>query len=138
MEDYHDKYALLIFKELTNKLLFSKNSVSFLKYLLFRRDERLRFLITRFLNNSLTPEKLIDALDELVEKESSRCFNALFANHSLEVGKKISKEERQQKSLNYINLTYGEIDFVSFRSILSKCCRGKNFKVFYDLGSGKY
>jgi len=53
----------------------------------------------------------------------------------LEVGKALSKEEREERALESKSLIYGEVEFSAFSKVLRKigCPPGG---VFYDLGSG--
>jgi len=106
--------------------------------LLQRNDERLHFVVSRFLKRSTTYAQLLDLLIELVVTEANWEYNRLFSNVSLNQGKELSRNERKAKGINATSLTYGEIDFHSFVHILLKKVKIPNKKnaVFYDLGSG--
>ena len=63
-------------------------------------------------------------------------YNDLFSDTSLEVGKTLSKKEREDLHLQEEkSLIYGEVEFKSFYSILRKI-NPKPGLIFYDLGSG--
>ena len=63
-------------------------------------------------------------------------YNELFADTSLEVGKTLSKGERDERNLNHEkSLIYGEVEFESFYRVLRKINPQPGL-IFYDLGSG--
>jgi hypothetical protein len=120
-------------------MLLSLNRSCFLKTMLFRQDERLLFIIRRyFVSKSMSEDAFLTELLELSARESANMFDQLFINCSLEVGKKLSNDERKERGTKATSLTYGEIDYKSFITILRKCCCGFDTreKIFIDLGSG--
>ena len=74
----------------------------------------------------------------LTGDESNSVYNDLFSDTSLEVGKSLSKKEREDLHLQEEkSLIYGEVEFKSFYSILRKI-NPRPGLTFYDLGSGKF
>ena len=70
------------------------------------------------------------------EGEAEAAYNELFTDTSLEIGKSISKDERDKRNLNEEkSLIYGEVEFNSFYRILRKINPEAGL-TFYDLGSG--
>lgn len=68
--------------------------------------------------------------------ESNSIFNDLFSDTPLEVGKSLSKNEREERNLgDEKSLIYGEVEYKSFYTILRKI-NPKPGLTFYDLGSG--
>lgn len=68
--------------------------------------------------------------------EAQSRYDELFSDTSLEVGKTLSKTEREQKQLSEEkSLIYGEVEFNSFYRVLRKINPQPGL-VFYDLGSG--
>lgn len=129
---------LSIASKLCQQHVLSRNGSGFLKSMLFRGDERLLFITHRFIDKKITVVQLLNEIKELCIREAQHLFDHLFSLCSLEEGKKLSNNERKEKKLSQGSLTYGEIDFVSFCTILRKVCCGNNVsqKVFIDLGSG--
>lgn len=71
-----------------------------------------------------------------VGNESNSSFNDLFTDTPLEVGKSLSKNEREELNLgDEKSLIYGEVEYKSFYTILRKI-NPKPGLAFYDLGSG--
>jgi len=63
-------------------------------------------------------------------------YNELFVDTSVEIGKALSKSEREKKNLNEEkSLIYGEVEFDSFYRVLRKINPAPGL-TFYDLGSG--
>jgi SAM-dependent methyltransferase len=120
--------------------ILSQNRVSLLKTMLFRGDERLLFVLRRFFDkHTITEEQFLNEVLELSVREGMNLFDQLFSVCTLETGKKLSNEERKELGVKtHSSLTYGEIDYKSFVTILRKCCCGFDTrdKVFIDLGSG--
>ena len=70
------------------------------------------------------------------EDESFAVYTEIFSDTSLEVGKTLSKGERDDKQLNdEKSLIYGEVDYSSFYRVLRKINPAAG-GTFYDLGSG--
>ena len=70
------------------------------------------------------------------EDESYAVYSDIFSDTSLEVGKTLSKRERDMKDLNEEkSLIYGEVDYSSFYRVLRKI-NPMAGGTFYDLGSG--
>lgn len=68
--------------------------------------------------------------------EASAVYDELFEDTSLEVGKTLSKDEREKKQLGKEkSLIYGEVEFNSFYRVLRKINPEPGL-IFYDLGSG--
>lgn len=127
---------LLLIALLAKDRIISANGSSFLKELILRRDNRLIALLERFETKEAGDNTFLETIHDLIEDESQSLFNDLFAETSLELGKTLSKEERDQKSLNEEkSLIYGEVDYHSFYRILRKI-NPKPGGTFYDLGSG--
>lgn len=71
-----------------------------------------------------------------IEREIVVSYEDLFSDTSIEVGKTLSKHERDRKHLqSQKSLIYGEVIFDSFYDIL-RTIAPKSGSVFYDLGSG--
>jgi SAM-dependent methyltransferase len=71
-----------------------------------------------------------------IGNESNSTFNDLFVDTPLEVGKSLSKNEREEHNLSdEKSLIYGEVEYKSFYKILRKI-NAKPGLTFYDLGSG--
>jgi SAM-dependent methyltransferase len=78
----------------------------------------------------------LEQIHELIASEAQNVYDELFADTSLEVGKMLSKNEREHKALNEEkSLIYGEVEFASFYRVLRKISPRPG-QVFYDLGSG--
>lgn len=78
----------------------------------------------------------LEEIHDLIGSESQALYDELFRETGLEVGKTLSKREREEKSLNdEKSLIYGEVEFDSFYRILRKI-NPPSGGVFYDLGSG--
>ena len=108
----------------------------FLKELVLRRDQRLAALLNKFESHSSTNSSFLEAVYSLVEEESRMLFDELFADTGLEVGKALSKRQREALELQEEkSLIYGEVDYPSFYRILRKLHVPAG-GVFYDLGSG--
>lgn len=118
--------------------LLSRNSGGFVKVLMLREDARLQFVTKRFRSGTIDKIQFLTQLLELVEKESKLIFDAVFANCSLHDAKLASRQERDTEwkgAAVGTSLTYGEIDFKSFQTILQRFSSTRG-KTFYDLGSG--
>ena len=78
----------------------------------------------------------LEEVHNLIGAEAQALYDDLFSDTSLEVGKTLSKRERETKELNHEkSLIYGEVEFASFYRILRKINPAPG-GVFYDLGSG--
>eukprot|EP01041_Mallomonas_annulata_P000761 gene761-1448_t len=132
-----DPAKLLLLAALLSKdRIISCNAKSFLKELILRRDPRLLDLLKRFESKETGDNAFMEKIHELIEDESQALFNELFAETSLELGKTLSKEERDRKHLNdEKSLIYGEVDYSSFYRVLRKINPAPG-GTFYDLGSG--
>lgn len=116
--------------------IISNNGKAFLKELILRRDPRLSTLLQRFESKSAADSEFLEKIHELILDESMAVYNELFSDTSLEVGKTLSKSERDQKHLNdEKSLIYGEVEFQSFYRVLRKINPQPGL-IFYDLGSG--
>jgi SAM-dependent methyltransferase len=104
--------------------------------LILRRDPRLKPLIDKFESKDANDVTFLEQLHELVSNEAHYLYEDLFADTSLEVGKALSKSEREEKQLNEDkSLIYGEVEFASFYRVLRKINPEPGL-TFYDLGSG--
>ena len=118
--------------------VLSRNSAGFIKILMLRGDARLDFVTRRFMEERITRSAFLTQLLELIERESKLVFDAVFQNCTLHSAKLASREERDANYKNSMvgtSLTYGEIDFRSFCTILQRFTSTRG-KIFYDLGSG--
>ena len=118
--------------------ILARNSAGFIKELLLRGDVRLLHFVKRCRSeNKDTLVQLYEHFQELIENESSKVFNAVYKDLTLQQAKVLSRNERNtNKELEKTtSLTYGEIDYSSFYKILRRLgpCKGKKF---IDLGSG--
>lgn len=128
---------LLLITLLAKDRIISNNNKAFLKELILRRDARLSPLVAKFETSGAGENaSFLDDLHELVAAETLALFDELFADTSLEVGKALSKGEREQKQLSEEkSLIYGEVEFASFYRVLRKINADPGL-IFYDLGSG--
>eukprot|EP00607_Mallomonas_marina_P010066 CAMPEP_0182417376 /NCGR_PEP_ID=MMETSP1167-20130531/1836_1 /TAXON_ID=2988 /ORGANISM="Mallomonas Sp, Strain CCMP3275" /LENGTH=465 /DNA_ID=CAMNT_0024590893 /DNA_START=53 /DNA_END=1450 /DNA_ORIENTATION=- len=127
---------LLLAALLAKDRIISSNAKSFLKELILRRDPRLLELLRRFESKETGDNAFMESIHDLIEDESHSLYNELFSDTTLELGKTLSKEERDMKNLNdEKSLIYGEVDYTSFYRVLRKINPVAG-GVFYDLGSG--
>mmetsp|Transcript_36292 Transcript_36292/g.62622 ORF Transcript_36292/g.62622 Transcript_36292/m.62622 type:complete len:701 (-) Transcript_36292:44-2146(-) len=127
---------LLLSALLTNDSIISNNGKAFLKEMILRRDTRAAVLLKRFEVQNSGDSSFLESLHDLIMNEAQSLYNELFFDTSLEVGKTLSKAERDTKCLtNEKSLIYGEVEFNSFYRVLRKINPAPG-KVFYDLGSG--
>ena len=127
---------LLLVALLAKDGLISNNGKVFLKELVLKGDERLNDLLARFESKESMDSSFLENVHNLIVEESSKSYDALFFDTSLEVGKSLSKEERDKLDLNHEkSLIYGEIDYASFYRVLRKINPSPGL-IFYDLGSG--
>jgi SAM-dependent methyltransferase len=127
---------LLLAALLTNDRIISNNGKSFLKELILRRDSRLGVLLQAFEGQNSGDSAFLETLHDLIMDEANQLYNELFFDTSLEVGKTLSKNERDDKLLSQEkSLIYGEVEFNSFYRVLRKINPQPGL-VFYDLGSG--
>jgi SAM-dependent methyltransferase len=127
---------LLLAALLTNDKIISNNGKSFLKELILRRDSRLGVLLKAFEEQNSGDSAFLETLHDLIMDEANQLYNELFFDTSLEVGKTLSKNERDEKLLAAEkSLIYGEVEFNSFYRVLRKINPAPG-TVFYDLGSG--
>ena len=127
---------LLLVSLLANDKIISNNGKAFLKELILRRDPKISDLLEKFENKESGDSSFMEKLHDLIETEALALYNELFFDTSLEVGKTLSKEERDDNDLNEDKcLIYGEVDFTSFYKVLRKINPAQG-STFYDLGSG--
>jgi hypothetical protein len=127
------KYAII---NLYLNIFLLINTFVFFSELTLRRDKRLFDLLTLFESKEAADNTFLEKLNILIEEESQSLYNDLFSDTSIELGKTLSRNEREQKTINEEkSLIYGEIDFHSFYRILRKI-NPKAGGNFYDLGSG--
>jgi SAM-dependent methyltransferase len=127
---------LLLVALLTNDRIISSNGKAFLKELILRRDPRVASLLHKFESKEAGDATFLQQIHQLIEDESFALYNDLFFDTSLEVGKALSKSERDTQDLNENkSLIYGEVDYSSFYKVLRKINPAPG-STFYDLGSG--
>ena len=132
-----EKGTLKLISLLVKDDIISLNQSSYLKYLCFRKDPRLLFQINRYINKSINFDILIENIDKLICNESNSLFDDIYIECTLAHGKLLSREERSTKKLQYSSLTYGEIDYQNFYTILRRLNPiPSSNSIFYDLGSG--
>ena len=149
---------LLLIATLSRDKIISNNAKSFLKELAVQKDPKIKMLLEKFVSETKDNNAFLSSMHALVKEVSQRFYDDMYFDTSTEIGKSLSKGEREVKKLNENkNLIYGEISFSSFFDILRKLnlssfredlsssgsssnnsnsssSSGK-FK-FYDLGSG--
>jgi SAM-dependent methyltransferase len=127
---------LLLVALLAQDKIISNNGKSFLKELILRRDPRVQKLLTQFESKETGDASFLEQIHFLIEDESLALYNELFFDTGLEVGKQLSKSERDLNDLNEEkSLIYGEVDYTSFYRVLRKINPPAG-STFYDLGSG--
>ena len=127
---------LLLVSLLANDKIISSNGKAFLKELILRRDPNISDLLEKFEKKESGDSDFMEQLHTLIETESLALYNELFYDTSLEIGKTLSKDERDSNDLNEDkSLIYGEVDFASFYKVLRKVNPAPG-STFYDLGSG--
>ena len=127
---------LLLVSLLAKDHIISNNGKAFLKELVLRRDPRLASLVRKFESKNIVDSEFLEQIHELIQDEAMTVYNELFSDTSLEVGKTLSKGERDRRNLNEEkSLIYGEVEFQSFYRVLRKINPQPGL-VFYDLGSG--
>jgi len=132
------RHILSIVQRFVQHGILARNSAGFIKELLLRGDVRLSHFVKRCYNEGKdTLVQLHEHFQELIENESSKVFNSVYKDLTLQQAKMLSRNERNTtKELDITtSLTYGEIDYSSFYKILRRLgpCEGKTF---IDLGSG--
>jgi len=127
---------LLLASILAKDRAISNNGKAFLKELILRRDPRLIKLLKKFETTESHNSEFLEQIHNLIREEANALYNELFVDTSLEVGKTLSKNERDKKNINDVkSLIYGEVEFPSFYNVLRKI-NSKPGLIFYDLGSG--
>mmetsp|Transcript_6864 Transcript_6864/g.9220 ORF Transcript_6864/g.9220 Transcript_6864/m.9220 type:complete len:397 (+) Transcript_6864:49-1239(+) len=127
---------LLLASLLAKDRIISNNGKAFLKELVLRKDKRLVELLRKFESKETGDAEFLEGIHKLIDEETFDLYVQLFSDVSLEVGKTLSKSEREEKQLSdEKSLIYGEVDFHSFARILRKVGPFSD-GVFYDLGSG--
>ena len=136
-EDYSERYL----KSLV-ELGIGRNARAHLKNILFRGDERLKFVCYRhFSKGSLDVASYKNELLQLVRREVEAICNEVFDDCDFDAGKEASNAEREERGGNFKNrsLNYGEIEYKAFLEILRQLEKfgvDPAGKTFYDLGSG--
>jgi hypothetical protein len=131
------KGGLYLISHCSTHDIFSLNGTALLKTLLFRKNERMLFVLHRYKMQKITFSSLCNDFNDLIASESLSLFSSLFSECSLQDGKHLSREERETKGLTTnSSYTYGEIDYKNFYLILRKLSPIKPGSIFYDLGSG--
>lgn len=87
----------------TSVSLRSLNSFSI--DLILRRDPRLKSLIEKFERKETNDMSFLEQVHELIADEASSMYNDLFCDTSLEIGKALSKNERERKHLTEEKVT---------------------------------
>jgi hypothetical protein len=139
----------LLIATLARDRIISNNAKSFLKELAVQKDPKLKILLDRFVSETKDNNSFLMSLHSLIKEESEQFYDDMYFDTSTEIGKSLSKGEREVKKLNENkNLIYGEISFSSFFDILRKLNlssfreelrnnnNGNEKFTFYDLGSG--
>jgi hypothetical protein len=127
---------LLLASILAKDRAISNNGKAFLKELILRRDPRLISLLKKFEATETQNAEFLEQIHNLIKEEAQALYNELFVDTSLEVGKTLSKDERDKKNIHDVkSLIYGEVEFPSFYNVLRKI-NSKPGSIFYDLGSG--
>eukprot|EP01038_Epipyxis_sp_PR26KG_P014928 gene14928-20080_t len=127
---------LLLASLLSKDHIISNNGKSFVKELVLRRDSRLGPILQKFESKESGDSSFLEQIHELIMDEAQSLYDDLFFDTTLEVGKTLSKGERDDKKLtSEKSLIYGEVEFSSFYRVLRKINADAG-KVFYDLGSG--
>lgn len=117
-------------------LLLFDDLFRFEKELILRRDARLHPILAKFEAKEAGDSSFLEQIHELIRDEAQLLYDDLFRDTSLEVGKTLSKEERDRKNLTQEkSLIYGEVEFNSFYRVLRKI-NAEPGTIFYDLGSG--
>lgn len=131
MKGIYSSFLLLL-----DTSLFLIVHIHVLTELILRRDPRLGPLIEKFEKKDSVDMGFLEEVHALIGAEAQSLYDELFADTSLEVGKTLSKREREEKELSQEkSLIYGEVEFESFYRILRKINPAPG-GVFYDLGSG--
>ena len=118
--------------------VISNNGKAWLKELILRRDPRLDALLEQFESKAgaAADSVFLEQIHNLIIDEAADVFNEMFSDTTLEVGKTLSKGERDLKGLGEEkSLIYGEVEFQSFYRVLRKINPQPGL-IFYDLGSG--
>jgi hypothetical protein len=68
--------------------------------LILRRDSRLKSLIAKFELKETNDMSFLEEVHELICDEASSMFNDVFCDTTLEIGKALSKGEREKKNLS--------------------------------------
>ena len=136
-DDHNYLHALIEVAFVQSGSVFTSNNLGLLKEALFAKDERLSFILRRYLNKSIDINTASKHVDEFLLKYSCNILDKIFECCSLQKAKAISNEERGLLNNKEKSLTYGEIDFASFYKVLRDIPHwARKRGVFYDLGSG--
>ena len=112
---------LLLISILAKDRAISNNSKAFIKEMVLRRDSKLNRLFLSFESNASSDSQFLEDLHNMVMEESMMLYNEIFADTTLEVGKTLSKDERDRKDLHEEkSLIYGEVEYQSFYRVLRK------------------
>lgn len=89
--------------------------------LALRRDERLIQLLSKFETKQTDDAAFLQSIHECIEQESEVIYNDIFHDTSTDVGKHLSREERNQNGWHEVkSLIYGEVEYHSFYQVLRK------------------
>jgi hypothetical protein len=92
-------------------------------------------LIDKFEKKETNDMSFLEQVHDLIAHEAGSMYNDLFCDTSLEIGKALSRNERERKQLTEEkSLIYGEVEFASFYRVLRKINAPPGL-IFYDLGS---
>ena len=112
---------LLLISILAKDRAISNNAKAFIKEMVLRRDSKLNRLFLSCESNVSSDSQFLEDLHNMVMEESMMLYNEIFADTSLEVGKTLSKDERDRKDLHEEkSLIYGEVEYQSFYRVLRK------------------
>ncbi|KAF0683080.1 Aste57867_24860 [Aphanomyces stellatus] len=105
-----------------------------LKEIVFQKDARGPKLVESLLTSS--DAKWLKYLHRFIDIETLKLFESLYLDYSLEHGKAISRQEREEQDLlTEKSLIYGEVDYLAFLQTLRKIPIKQGWS-FVDLGSG--
>jgi hypothetical protein len=91
-------------------------------------------LIDKFEKKETNDMSFLEQVHDLIAHEAGSMYNDLFCDTSLEIGKALSRNERERKQLTEEkSLIYGEVEFASFYRVLRKINAPPGL-IFYDLG----
>ena len=116
-----DTKMFLLVSLLAKDRVISNNGKAILKEMILRRDPRMTPLLENFESQQTQDKSFVESLHELIKNEAGSIYKDLFVDTSLEVGKALSKNEREMNQLaQEKSLIYGEVEFPSFYTVLRK------------------